>query len=70
MLRDKQTGKVASAKNRRKWGKLFGCRSMFIDQPHDVNDIPQVRITFPNGSNIFSRMMTSILVYQRFWIEK
>jgi uncharacterized protein len=51
---DKQTCKVASAKNPRKWGKLFDFRSMFIDSPHDVNDIPPVRITFPDGSNILS----------------
>jgi uncharacterized protein YcbX len=53
---DKQTGKVASAKNPRKWGKLFDFRSMFIDSPNDddANNIPPVRITFPDGSNIFS----------------
>src|SRR5919204_1588828 len=51
---DKQTGKVASAKNPRKWGKLFDFHSMFIESPHDVNDIPPVRITFPDGSNILS----------------
>jgi uncharacterized protein YcbX len=49
---DKQTGKVASAKNPRKWGKLFDFRSIFVDSPHDVNDIPPIRITFPNGTNI------------------
>jgi uncharacterized protein len=51
---DKQTDKVASAKNPRKWGKLFDFHSMFVDSPNDVNDIPPVRITFPDGSNIFS----------------
>jgi uncharacterized protein YcbX len=52
---DKQTGKVASAKNPRKWGKLFDFRSIFVDSPTDnVNDIPPVRITFPDGSNTFS----------------
>src|SRR5919198_5838072 len=66
---DKQTGKVASAKNPRKWGKLFDCRSIFVDLPSpppyhdDVNNDddsdnniipPPVRITFPNGTNIFS----------------
>ena len=54
---DKQTGKAASAKNPRKWGKLFDFRSMFIDSPNDdddTNNIPPVRITLPNGSNIFS----------------
>ena len=51
---DKQTGKVASAKNPRKWGKLFDFRSIFIDQPQLVENIPPVRITLPNGSNISS----------------
>jgi uncharacterized protein YcbX len=52
---DKQTGKVASAKNPRKWAKLFDFRSIFVDSPSDdVNDVPQIRITFPDGSNIFS----------------
>jgi uncharacterized protein YcbX len=51
---DKQTGKVASAKNPRKWGKLFDFRSVFVDSPHDVNDISPVRISFPDGSNISS----------------
>jgi MOSC domain-containing protein len=51
---DKQTGKIASAKNPRKWGKLFDFRSIFVDSPQDVNDIPRVRITFPNGINFLS----------------
>jgi hypothetical protein len=28
---DNQTGKVATAKNPRKWGKLFDFRSMYVD---------------------------------------
>ena len=51
---DKQTGKIASAKNPRKWEKLFDFRSIFVDSPQDVNDIPPVRITFPNGINFLS----------------
>jgi uncharacterized protein len=51
---DNQTGKISSAKNPRKWGKLFDFHSMFINAPHDVNDIPPVRITLPDGSNILS----------------
>ena len=52
---DKQTGKVASAKNPRKWGKLFDFRSMYVDFPSEgTNDIPPVRITFPDGTNILS----------------
>jgi uncharacterized protein YcbX len=53
-LIDQQTGKVASAKNPRKWGKLFDFRAAFIDAPQVVENIPAVRITFPDGTQIFS----------------
>ena len=53
-LIDQKTGKVASAKNPRKWGKLFDFRSVFIDQPQVVKNIPPVRITFPDRTYIFS----------------
>ena len=51
---DKQSGKVASAKNPRKWGKLFDFRSVFLDSPQTIENIPPVRITFPDGINIMS----------------
>jgi uncharacterized protein len=51
---DQQTGKVASAKNPGKWGKLFHFRAAFIDSPQTVENIPPVRITLPDGSQIFS----------------
>jgi uncharacterized protein len=51
---DQQTGKVASAKNPGKWGKLFDFRAAFIDSLQTVDNIPPVRITFPDGSQIFS----------------
>src|SRR5438552_4623800 len=53
-LIDQKTGKVASAKNPRKWGKLFDFRSVFIDSPLVIENIPPVRITFPDGTHIFS----------------
>ena len=54
-LIDQETGKVASAKNPRKWGKLFDCRAAFIDIPQVVENIlPPVRITFPDGTQVFS----------------
>ncbi len=49
---DQETGKVASAKNPRKWGKLFDFRAAFIeDTPPQVADniLPPVRISFPDG---------------------
>jgi uncharacterized protein YcbX len=52
---DQETGKVASAKNPRKWGKLFDFRAAFIeDPPQVVENIPPVRITFPDGTHIYS----------------
>src|SRR5712691_5036871 len=53
-LIDQKTGKVASAKNPGKWGKLFDFRSVFMDTPQFVENIPPVRITFPDGTHIFS----------------
>jgi uncharacterized protein YcbX len=51
---DQETGKVASAKNPGKWGKLFDFRAAFIDSLQSVENIPPVRITLPDGSHIFS----------------
>jgi MOSC domain-containing protein len=51
---DQETGKVASAKNPRKWGKLFDFRAAFIDTPEGVDNIPPIRITFPDETQIFS----------------
>jgi uncharacterized protein len=53
-LIDQETGKVASAKNPRKWGKLFDFRAAFIDLPHIAENIPPVRVTVPDGAHIFS----------------
>ena len=63
-LIDQETGKVASAKNPRKWGKLFDFRAAFIEdpQPPPPQEVdknipllpPPVRITFPDGTHIFS----------------
>jgi uncharacterized protein len=53
-LIDQQTGKVASAKNPGKWGKLFDFHADFIDSLQTVDNIPPVRITLPEGSQVFS----------------
>ena len=37
---DKNTGKVASAKNPGKWGRLFDFRSVFVDSPQAAGNIP------------------------------
>jgi hypothetical protein len=53
-LVDAETGKVASAKNPRKWGRLFNCRAVFATPPLAARALPPVRITFPDGSVITS----------------
>jgi uncharacterized protein len=53
-LIDQETGKVASAKNPRKWGTLFDFHATFIDPLKDLENIPPIRITFPDGTQIFS----------------
>ena len=53
-LIDNQTGKVISAKNPAKWRKLFDFRAAFIDSPQTADNIPNVRITLPDGNQIFS----------------
>jgi uncharacterized protein len=52
-LIDKETGKVASAKNPRKWERLFDCHSVFMETPQVAN-IPPVRISLPDGTQILS----------------
>jgi uncharacterized protein YcbX len=59
-LVDQETGKVASAKNPRKWGKLFDFRAAFIDTPQAIESIPPVRITFPDGTHIYSDQADNI----------
>src|SRR5262245_15165490 len=46
---DQSTGKVASAKYPRKWGKLVDFRAAFLKPPHPGEQIPPVQITLPDG---------------------
>lgn len=48
-LVDNSDGKVASAKNPRKWPNLFDFRAAFADDPKTGTKIPEVRITLPDG---------------------
>ena len=53
-LLDTSDGKVASAKNPRKWPQLFDFRAAFVDAPRAGAKMPPVRITMPNGAVISS----------------
>ncbi len=43
-LVDSSNGRVASAKNPRKWAKLFDCRAALVETPRTGERIPPVRI--------------------------
>jgi uncharacterized protein YcbX len=48
-------GKVASAKNPKKWPNLFDFRATFIEPARLGADVPPVRITLPEGTMVTSQ---------------
>lgn len=52
-LIDKADGKVASAKNPRKWPRLFDFRARFAETPQN-GPLPPVIVTLPDGSTVSS----------------
>ena len=54
-LLDPATGKVVSAKNPRKWEKLFDCRAAFVEPLRSGEPLPPVRITLPDGRVVSSQ---------------
>jgi uncharacterized protein len=53
-LLDRADGKVATAKNPRKWPNLFACRATFIEPWDSSGTLPPVRMTLPDGSTVTS----------------
>lgn len=53
-LVDRSDGKVASAKNPRKWPQLFDFRAALADSPRTGVKAPPVRITLPDGTMVNS----------------
>jgi uncharacterized protein YcbX len=53
-LVDSSDGKVASAKNPRKWPMLFDFRAALTDVPRPGMTMPPVRITLPDGTIVSS----------------
>lgn len=51
-LVDRNTGKVASAKNPRLWARLFDCRASFATSPGADAERPSVRIALPDGTTV------------------
>src|SRR5438309_8875714 len=53
-LVDGSDGKVASAKNPRKWPQLFDFRAAFVNTPQVNVELPPVRVTLPDGTLVTS----------------
>lgn len=53
-LVDAETGKVASAKNPKRWPNLFQCHAALTEPPESVRELPSVRITLPDGATVTS----------------
>jgi uncharacterized protein len=54
-LVDRADGKVATAKNPRKWPNLFDYRAALVDSPRPGAPMPPVRITLPDGTSVTSQ---------------
>jgi len=52
-LIDRETGKVVSAKEPRKWARMFEFRSAYVEPPGG-NGLPPVRIMLPDGTIVTS----------------
>src|SRR6516162_1283259 len=53
-LVDKSDGKIASAKNPRKWRHPFDFRATLTDAPRSGTKVPPVRMTLPDGTIVNS----------------
>jgi len=53
-LLDNSDGKAATAKNPRKWPRLFDFRAAFVEPPGAASEVPAVRITLPDGTTVTS----------------
>jgi uncharacterized protein len=51
---DASTGKVAGAKNPRKWGNFFDLRAAYAEPPKSGSELPAVRLTLADGTVVTS----------------
>jgi len=64
-LMDPATGAVASAKDARRFGKLFDCLATFVEPPRFGATLPMVRITLPNGEFVVSSEPNAVELLSR-----
>jgi MOSC domain-containing protein len=53
-IRDRETGKVASAKHPKLWPNLFACRAAFVEPPQPGDELPPARLELADGTSVMS----------------
>ncbi len=53
-VRDRETGKVASAKHPKLWPNLFACRAALIESPGAAEALPAARVELADGTSVTS----------------
>jgi uncharacterized protein YcbX len=66
-VRDRETGKVASAKHPKLWPNLFACRAAFVEPPRPGGELPPARIEFADGTSVMSDAADVDAVLSRFF---
>ena len=66
-VRDRETGKVASAKHPKLWPNLFACRAAFVEPPRAGDEFPPARIGLGDGTWVMSDAADVDAVLSRFF---
>jgi uncharacterized protein YcbX len=66
-LRDRETGKVASAKHPKLWPDLLACRAAFVESPRPGDELPPARIELADGNWVMSDAADVDAVLSRFF---
>ena len=65
-LVDNETGRTVSAKNPRKWARMFECRAEYVEPPALGQPLPPVLIKLPDGTGLRSDETAATSVLSRF----
>src|SRR5918994_7097780 len=66
-LRDRETGKVASAKHPKLWPNLFACRAAFVEPPRPGEELPPAQIDLADGTSLLSDAVDADAALSRFF---
>jgi uncharacterized protein len=66
-IRDRKTGKIASAKHPKMWPNLLECQAAFVAPPRSGEELPPARIELGDGSTVLSDASDVEAVLSRFF---